>query len=263
MFFPLVRGLPSWAIVHDLEAERPKVESELQRRYGRQETLLKVMQGAAVFLAAGIILTILIDRIFRMRQVARIKKRFGADLHDEVGANLHAIALLSDMIQQKVKDEEVSAMVEEVRTISLETTDATQHCTSMLEAKGICEDLAGELKRTTERMLVGLEHELQIEGVKNLQLLSPKRRIDLLLFYKECLANIVRHSQATKVTTRIIADSRKINLVVSDNGISFTGEFPSSLSRRARLVRAKVEIERPEGAGTSVALKMRTRRFAI
>ena len=247
----------------ELEAARPLVEGALQWRYGRQKSLLKLMQGAAILLAAGIILTILVDRIFRMRQVARIKKRFGADLHDEVGANLHAIALLSDMIQQKVEDPEVAAMVKDVRTISLETTDATQHCTSMLEAKGICENLAGELRRVAERMLVGLEHELEIEGEENLQLLSPKRRIDLLLFYKECLANIVRHSQATKVTTDITASLKAIELVVSDDGISFTGEFPPSLKRRARLIRAKVQIDRPEGEGTSVALKMRTGRFGF
>lgn len=248
---------------HDLEVERPFVEEELRKRYGRQESLLKFMRVAVILLAIGIVLTFLIDRILRMRQVARIKKRFGADLHDEVGANLHAIALLSDMIQQKVKDEELSDMVEEVRTISLETTEATQHCTSMLEAKGICEDLAGELKRVAGRMLVDLDHEMEIEGEEHLQLLSPKRRIDLLLFYKESLANIVRHSQATKVTTRIAADSKNIDLVVSDNGVSFLGGIPSSLRRRARLVRAKVEILRPEGAGTSIALKTKTRRFAI
>ena len=260
---PIRQWVDQLARRHDLEAIRPAVESELQMRYSRQESLLKLMQGAAVFLAAGIVLTVLIDRIFRMRQVARIKKRFGADLHDEVGANLHAIALLSDMIQQKVAGDEISAMVEEVRTISLETTDATQHCTSMLEAKGICENLAGELRRAAGRMLVGLEHEMEIEGEEKLQLLSPKRRIDLLLFYKECLANIVRHSQATKVTTRITANSRVIDLVVGDDGISFTGGLPPSLSRRARLVRAKVDIKRPEGEGTSIALKMKTRRLAL
>ncbi|MBL6923636.1 MAG: ATP-binding protein [Akkermansiaceae bacterium] len=242
---------------HDLETERPLVLAELDQRYENQKKILNRLSWVTAFLAAGIAIVILINRIWRLRQVARIKERFAADLHDEVGANLHAIALLSDVAKDKVgSDEDLAEIIDEVRTISLETSDATRNCTSMLEAEGLCEDLAGELRRTAKRLMVDLDHEIEITGEEFLQGLRPKQRIDLLLFYKESLVNIIRHSQATRVRTSVTADSKTIALIVSDNGIGLRGELPRSLRRRARLVGGKVRVEKDDAGGARITLRV-------
>ena len=82
-----------------------------------------------------------------------------------------------------------------------------------------------------------------------------------MLFYKECLVNIIRHSRATLVVSSITADRNGINLIVSDNGVGDSGKLPPSLRRRARLLGAKVNIGNPKSGGTRVALKLRTRKF--
>ena len=247
---------------HDLEVERPKVVRELGVRYERRSNALNYMQWIVVLLAVGLIVTFLVDRIYRMRQVSRIKRRFAADLHDEVGANLHAIALLSDTARAKLPpDDGLVEVFDELREISLETTTATQNCTSMLEAKGICENLAEEIRRTAKRLMFDVEHDIQIDGAENLQRLSARRRIDLLLFYKECLVNVIRHSHATEVKTLIRADNDHVTLVVEDNGSGPSISLPPSLSRRARLLSARVKVESPETGGTSVVLRLKTRRL--
>ena len=255
---PIRRWLDQLARRHDLETLRPLIAAEIQRRYARQQVTLFWLRWVSVILFAGIVISILLSLFLRKRQLDRIKLRFAADLHDEVGSNLQAITMLTDIAKEKlVAQPEVREMIGEMRAISLETTESTKHCTSVLEAKGLCENLPDELARTAKRMLADFDHEIQIEGEQFLQRLSSRRRIDLLLFYKECLANILRHTKATKVTSCLRASAGTINLLVTDNGESIPERVPASLKRRARLIGAKVAVEKSADLGTQVSLKLR------
>ena len=121
------------------------------------------------------------------------------------------------------------------------------------------------MQRASMRITANLEHEISIEGEVYLGQLKPRTRVDLFLFYKECLVNISRHSGATQFSTRLTAGPRDIHLIVSDNGrgISETqgNGIPSSLKRRARLLGANVNVARPASGGTSIELHLRTRRW--
>ncbi len=253
---------------HLLETERPLIVRELNLRYGRQQKILQRTSWLAIALAVGIAFVILLDRFLRMRQATRMRQRFAADLHDELGANLHAIGLLCDLaIESADNRDELIELLERSRVFTERSGMAARYCTNMLEAEGICEDLVDEIERTNRRLLADLEHTIEIEGENALKDLSPRRRIDLFLFYKESLINIIRHSGATKVSTFLTATKRIIHLVITDNGtgipIADNNDPPSSLKRRARLLRAQVSIERPEGGGTKIILNVKRRRFRI
>ena len=144
---------------------------------------------------------------------------------------------------------------------------AARYCTNMLEAKGICEDLVDEMQRTTRRLLADLKYELTFEDEEILRQIRPRRRIDLFFFYKEALTNIIKHSGATFVETKIKADPKTIHMTITDNGHGIQSAelqrnaIPPSLKRRARLLRAKVSVERPENGGTRIVLFLKRRRF--
>ncbi|GAB5559034.1 MAG: hypothetical protein SynsKO_06810 [Synoicihabitans sp.] len=253
---------------HELETERPIVAAELSRRYGRQKTILTRTSWLAAILAVGIGFTLLFGHILRLRQAAAIRQRFAADLHDELGADLHTIGLLCDLAKDSVDSpDELLELLDRARVFTERSGMAARYCTDMLEAKGLCEDLVDEMKRTSRRMLADLEHDLHIEGESILRDLSPRKRIDLFFFYKESLTNIIRHSGATRVTTQIIALPREIRLTITDNGHGITGTsepgVPASLKRRARLLRAKVGMESPPGGGTRIILQLKNRKFRI
>jgi signal transduction histidine kinase len=258
---PVRDWLDELARRHGLETERPQVEAELTRRFAHQKTNLNRMSWLAALLAAGIGFTFLIDRNLRMRQLTRIKERFAADLHDELGANLHTIGLLGDLAREAVDSrEELIELLDRSRVFTERSGAAARHCTNMLEAKGLCEDLVDEMKRSSARLLADLDHGISFEGEEILQRLKPRNRIDLFFFYKECLTNIIRHSGATQVTTKLSADSDGIQLTITDNGHGLNGEVPSSLKRRARLLGAQVSTEPSESGGTCIMLKFRPRR---
>ncbi|WP_372809090.1 sensor histidine kinase [Pontiella sp.] len=245
---------------HDLERERPVVFAELNQRYARQKKHLWALYWAVGILAVGIAFTILVDRIFRMRYVARIKQRFAADLHDELGANLHSIGLISDVAQHAQTREQWQALGQRIRELTERSGTAVRHCTNLLEADDLYIGLTTDMRRSAERIATNLKHDFTTEGEPFLEQLKPRMRIDLFLFYKECLVNICRHSGATQIRTHLTGGEKDILLTVSDNGKGLGGNIPSSLKRRARLLRAKLSVESPAEGGTRIGLRLRNRR---
>jgi signal transduction histidine kinase len=244
---------------HTLEKERPVVETTLNARYQHQKRIIRRTGWLAALLAVGIAFTVLIDRMFRMRHVARIKERFAADLHDELGANIHSIGMLSDLAQDAESQEEWKTMHERIWEISQRTGTAIRHCTNMLEAEGLYFGLVEDIHRIAKRITSNFEHEIIIEGEPWIQQLSPRTRVDLFLFYKECLINICRHAGASRITTHLAADQRGLLLTISDDGHGISS-VPSSLQRRAKLMKAQVRVENPPEGGTLIALKLPVRK---
>lgn len=246
---------------HDLERERPVIAAELQRRYARQEAILNRMSWLAGLLAGGILLIVLVSRMLRNRQLAELRARFAADLHDELGADLHTIGLLSDLASQAYGDPvKLDKLLQQIRTTTEETGAAVRHCADMQGADLPGNRLSADLHRVAERIVVNLEHRFSSEGEGFLERLTPRARTDIFLFYKECLVNIARHSGATRLRTHLAATSRKVRLTIEDNGVGLE-RLPPSLERRASLIRAHVRVDESGNNGTKIVLTLRTRRL--
>lgn len=96
---PLRVWLTELATRHDLETESPLVAAELQNRYQSQKTNVRRLSWLVGLLGFFAVCTILVERTIRQRAVFKTRERIAADLHDELGANLHAIGLLGDLAQ--------------------------------------------------------------------------------------------------------------------------------------------------------------------
>ncbi|MCM2374239.1 histidine kinase [Rhodopirellula sp. ICT_H3.1] len=253
---------------HDLEYERPRIAGELNERYLRQKANLRLLSWLVGLLGFIIVCTVLFERTLRQRAVFQMREQIAADLHDELGANLHAIGLLGDLVQ-KASDspDRLSSLVRQIRDLTQRSGAATRYCTNMLESTGLFEDLVNDMRRTSARLMADFEHELTFSGEEHLQDLRPRTRTGLFLFYKECLTNILKHSHATRVTTELHAIPGELRLTVTDNGRglsdSQTATVPNSLRRRARLLRAKVSVVPAPGGGTEVTLILHPNRFTI
>ncbi|BDS05896.1 hypothetical protein NT6N_09360 [Oceaniferula spumae] len=257
---------------HDLEKERPQVVAELNSRYSNQKKTMQVLAWTVAALAAGTVIAILVGRQRREQAIAHTRKRIAANLHDELGANLHAIALFGDLAKQEADkagdDQQWSKLkryVEEVRILTDHAGKTARYTTNMLEAKELYENLTAEMQRVAEHLLTDLEHEEEFENEEMLQLLSPRRRAGLFLFYHESLINIIRHSGATRVKTHLKADKKEIHLAIRDNGCGFNSApgkmAPESLKRRARLLKANLSVNGSSENGTLVTLRIKPRKW--
>ncbi|MFT5301127.1 MAG: signal transduction histidine kinase [Mariniblastus sp.] len=261
---PVRRWISDLAKRHDLEWERPLVAAELNGRYVRQRTNLTRIIGLVVLIAAA---TLVGGWIFRQRAIIETRERIAADLHDELGANFHAIGLLSDLAQTNSESpEKLKPLLARMRDLTERTGTAASYCANMLESKGLYDDLVQDMRRSSARIMADLDHEITFEGEENLDALNPRKRIGLFLFHKECLINIIRHSGATRVTTRLSATPNGISLNISDNGTGLDNpgiDVPPSLRRRVRLLGGSASVRKPDGGGTHVELWLPLKRFRV
>ena len=269
---PIRQWLNELALRHELERQRPQLALRLNELYEEQKSLLNRFTALAVILAAAMIITLLVTRITRMRQLARVRLRLAADLHDELGANLHTIGLLSDLAVESREDDEAFADIQRrIRSESDRSGAEVRSCMDLLALNNYYENLEADMQRAARRIMAKLDHELIIEGKPYLQKLKPRVRVDLFLFYKECLVNISRHSKATAFSSHLSADKAGVTLIIRDNGIGISigigeqqdGMTPTSLERRAGLLRAKVRIDHPAEGGTVVTLTIPAKRLGI
>ena len=261
---PVRDWLNQLATRHELERERPALRAEIDRRHAIQRTQLTGLAWLTALLGFGVIVIALVSRVQRQRAIEHMRKRIAADLHDELGADLHAVGLLTDLARGAAgHDEKLVGLLQRMRSLTERAGKAARYCTNMLEAPGLFGDLAGDMRRASARILADLEHTLEIEESELLQKLEPQRRIDLLLFYQECLINVIRHSGATRVDARLWVDQGRIHLTVLDNGHGLRGEIPRSLKRRARLLRAELAAANSGASGLQIQLRLKPRRFAL
>jgi signal transduction histidine kinase len=259
---PLREWMSELARRHELEAERPWVADELHRRYERQKVNLRRMGWLAVMLAVSIAFTILIDRILRMKQVTAIRERFAADLHDELGANIHTIGLLGDVALKSMDTpDRLENVLQRSRELTERTGTAVRHCINLQEANGLFGSLPDDMRRAAQRIMADTKYDITIEGEEFLENFKPGPRADLFLFFKECLVNISRHADATHFSCRLIAGKKELILTISDNGRgisdSFKNRVPASLKRRAHLLGATVSAGQSASGGTCIILKLR------
>lgn len=266
---PILTWMKQLSLRHDLEAERPRVISELSARYAKQKATLNYAVWVIAFLLAGGIILILLEKVARQRAIFETRERIAANLHDELGANLHAIGLFGHLARQEVEEKnddgkwgKLIQYTDTVCALTEETGATARYCTNLLAAKDLYADLTREMKRLANRLLADIPHTFTITDEEAIRSLSPRQRNGLFRFYKECLTNILRHSGATYVETHLSAHSGNICFSVTDNGSGTeTLQAPPSLKRRARLLGGKVNAERTPNGGTRINLQVRPKKF--
>ena len=128
---PVRQWMNELAHRYALENERPVIVAELRVRYDKQKNRLELITWLAAVLAVGIVITILVMRIIRMRQIALIRERLAADLHDELGADIHTIGLLSDLAELTTDDtEQLKTLHRRIRSETERSATATGRSSS-------------------------------------------------------------------------------------------------------------------------------------
>ena len=263
---PIRDWLEQLARRHELESERPLLVAELNHRYALQKSILKWMGWLTALLTAAIAAIILVARNLQKRKVAEIRERFAADMHDELGANLHTIRLLGDVALNTLDSpERLKTVLLRSMDLAERTIAAVRQGINLFQFGELHEDLPEDMRRAAERILADIEHTISFEGGEVLNRLPPAIRADLFLFFKESLVNISRHSGATQFSIHLTATEKQIRMVISDNGHgipdSENNGVPASLKRRARLLGAQVSAGRSEQGETSIILTFKPRRL--
>ncbi len=198
------------------------------------------------------------------------RKRISRDLHDETAQKIALITLEMDALCQKEKQlpEEIAARINKIREIAGNTLQEIRRFShdlrpSVLEHFGLAEAL--ELITDGMNSMGQIDVSISITGSE--RRLSEEAEVALFRITQEALSNVRKHSGATKAKVNITYTSKKVKVVVSDNGHGFNVNNKSDdslnsrlglvgMRERAQLIGAKLQIKSLEGIGTTVSVEL-------
>jgi signal transduction histidine kinase len=238
-----------------LEARLPDLETRAMVRAG-------LTAGSAVLLGvAGVAGFSFLARRRRRIEQRTFRQKLAQDLHDEVGSNLAAIAVLSETAA--LQSPAAGGDVGEIHRLARESAEAMREVLWLVDSYqqgGL--DLAAHFRLVAARLLPRSEVKWR-EPPENIPDHWPVQvRREIFLLFKESLANVARHAQATRIelSARLLAD--RFELLVADNGRGFDpGQPPrgsglSNLRARAAAVAGEIEITSTPGRGTRIHLRV-------
>ena len=193
-----------------------------------------------------------------------LRKRIASDLHDEIGGNLNSIGLLSYIIEKQTPlNEENTKRIQTIQKISEESALAMKEIVWFINPENNrLVDLAYKMKQDLHERLNHLEIQFMFDPNQlNIELSIDSRR-HIYMIFKECLQNIIKHSEATKVDVVLSYQQGTLFLSIKDNGVGFpikaypNGNGILNLKKRATELDASLRVTSEAKKGAEIILEM-------
>jgi ligand-binding sensor domain-containing protein/signal transduction histidine kinase len=148
------------------------------------------------------------------------RQRISAEMHDDIGAGLSGIKLMTEMAKKKSKDgESISEMEKIYQSVGDVSSKMKEVIWSLNTENDSLANLVSYLQRQARLMMENYPGDFNMtmpDKMPDVKISGEVRR-HIYLAVKEALHNIIKHSGADKVQVTITCDN-KIRIIVSDNG---------------------------------------------
>jgi signal transduction histidine kinase len=209
-------------------------------------------------------------RLQQQRLLEQERLRIAQNIHDDLGARVTQISLLSGMAQgspnlpekARADFDSISRMSRDLVTALYETVWAVNPENDNLDALGnyLCQmvnQLGGQAQ---------LRCRLHVEDLPGDIQLSSQNRHNIIMTVKEAVHNVIKHAQATEITLNAAYSGHVLTVSIQDNGCGFdmagnhSGNGLINMKRRLQEIGGNCTIESQSGRGTTVQLRMEVRR---
>jgi signal transduction histidine kinase len=202
------------------------------------------------------------------------RARIARDLHDEIGANLAHISILSTLASDSVSARPQTARQHssEAASVAQQTIRAFDEILWSVNPKNdTLLSLSHYICRHAEEVLVpaGIACHFKLAESYPDLLLPPNCRHGLLLAVKEALHNVIKHAHARKVEIQCVMEAERVFLVrVVDDGCGMVlpvvktvskgrqGQGLENLDRRLKELGGDCVIHSAPGQGTQVTFRL-------
>lgn len=217
----------------------------------------------------------------RLAELEQVRTRIATDLHDDIGASLTQIAILSEVARRQRPADEPDApgtgplaMIYDVSNeLVLTMSDIVW---AINPQKDSLHDLTLRMRRFASDVLSAKSIEFEFEAPEGdgASPLNSNLRREVFLIFKEAVNNIVKHSGADQVEIGFTIDETDVRLSIGDNGKGFDAENAeadapanlyadyhggnglASMKRRAAELGGECRIVSAPGNGTRVFLRL-------
>ena len=192
------------------------------------------------------------------------RERISADMHDELGAGMTAIRLMSEIARNKMKDQ-TPPELERISSSANEVLNKMNAIIwSMNSGNDTVDNLISYIRTYAFDYFEGTPVHCKVEtpgDIPEHQLSGDKRR-NIFLCIKETLNNTLKHAGATEVIIRI-AVAGELEITIRDNGKGFDagstrpfGNGLKNIARRMESIGGSFAIQNENGTVTTLRLPL-------
>jgi len=204
------------------------------------------------------------QRVERRREIEQERARIAQDLHDDIGASLTHIALLSELAQKNFeKPLQAKEHLDQIFNTAGTVVRSLDEIVWTVNPKNDMLDffIAYLCTYTPDYLrAAGIRCRLDLPVDVPAMPLPSEVAHHLYLVVKETLRNVVKHADATEVWLRLRLETGTIALAIEDNGRGFqTDNTPApdanglgNLNRRAGEIGGRCEQRSEPGKGTTI-----------
>jgi len=185
------------------------------------------------------------------------RQRISAEMHDDIGAGLSGIRLLTEMTKNKVKDEQTA---EEINKIYQSVGDISSKMKEVIWSLNTENDnlpnLVAYIQKQARLSLENYPCHLAVEipeKITDVEIDGETRR-NIVMIVKEAIHNIIKHSGADKVNLTINSSHRQLTITIADNGKGIintqnntAGNGMKNMRTRIEKLKGKLFIQNKEG----------------
>ncbi|MBK7940389.1 MAG: tetratricopeptide repeat protein [Flavobacteriales bacterium] len=200
----------------------------------------------------------------KRREAEQVRTRIARDIHDEIGATLTKIRLLSDVAATNTPEQlpdtqrSLQRIGAHVRHVSGAMSDIVW---AVDPARDTHQGMLDHVRELSRRLLGdnGITFDLDLSCTVGIAVMEPDLRRDLHLLINEAYNNILKYAKAKHVRTRLKLNSYLFELDIEDDGIGFdpslvhgAGNGLRNMRERAARYEGKLRISSEPGKGTRI-----------
>lgn len=232
-------------------------------QYLKEEQYENVTQGLSERVRRQ---NIILKRQANMLAETQEKERetIARNLHDGVGQSLVALKINLGLLQKGTEDKKLKQQAETTMELAQDTIDGIRDVIYDLRPVQLTKDgLANSIRTLCEKFQKISPADIHCSVASDLTEWNETEEVNLYRIVQECLTNILKHAEATRVEL----DMLKINpgtvlIRISDNGKGFdvnrvsSGFGLTTIHDRAAMLNARLMINSEIGSGTRIILEV-------
>ncbi len=237
---------------------------EVEKQKFRRNVIFLVMAIVVIFLIIVIILRNRIAKERRQKSLEQERSRISRDLHDDLGAGLISIYVMSEQIQNANNNELTGANVEKIKQSSKQMIEQMRIIIwTMNSSNDTLENLIIYVETFAKEYFEHLPIKLNINLPERIaeKVMTGMMRRNIFLVVKETLANINKHTHATEVSISVTGNDQNMMIVITDNGIGFNtketrrfGNGLKNMNNRMNNLKGTFEVESIPDKGTKTSI---------
>jgi signal transduction histidine kinase len=270
------------------ESTKKTVQIQMQYEFDKKESLAKAEQekkdaialkelqkqklirngfvgGFAVLLIFAVIISIIMRQREKIRLIKKERNRISRELHDDIGAELTRITVISQNLQKKTnKDDEMQEKLGKISEAGKKVLGSIGEIIwTMNPQKNNLENIFAYIRRYVSEYLEmsGIEVNIEFPDEIPANSVSDEYRRNIFLVIKEAIYNITKHSKATRVRLTMKFRKRWAEVEISDNGTGFSvtekqnwGNGLTNMNQRMKDIGGFFQITSDKNQGTLIKL---------